>query len=148
MTQGDYLELSVIATLYGLAFTTNPPRWRLFWALHVMAFNMLAGRVFILNYTDAYILCGLLQALFAAIFIFTSETVKGVILGLLYASMVVGAGLTGLGYLSHETSVGLALNYWSVMSIATYLQFVVVLFHVITQWQKYGLAGRNRLGRG
>ena len=113
-----------------------------------MALNMLAGRVFILLYSDTYALCSLLQLLAAGIFITTSETLLGVLLGLLYAVMVVGGGATALGYLSHETGVGLSLSYWSVMSIATYGQFVILTMHVLVQWQKHGLAGRNRLGRG
>jgi len=148
MTEGDYLELSVIATLYGLAFTIHPPRWRVFWSLNVMALNMVAGRVFILLYSDAYILCSLLQLLAAVIFISIAETITGILTGLLFAVMVVGGGLTGLGYLSHETGIGLSLSFWSVMSISTYGQFVVMTMHVLRQWQKHGLAWRNRLGRG
>jgi len=114
----------------------------LFWALHVMALNMLAGRLFILWYSDAYVLCSLLQALAAVIFVSVSESLLGVLLGLLYAVMVVGGGMTGLGYLSQSTSIGISLNYWTIMSVATYLQFMVVLFHVMKQWQKHGLGNR------
>ena len=148
MTEGDYLEMSVIAILYGLAFTIPLPRWRVFWSLNVMALNMIAGRIFILWYTDAYILCSLLQLLAAIIFISIAETITGILTGLLFALMVVGGGLTALGYLSHETGIGLSLSYWSIMSIATYGQFVVMTMHVLRQWQKHGIAGRNRLGRG
>lgn len=145
MTEGDYLEMSVLAILYGLAFTVPLPRWRVFWSLHLMALNMLAGRVFILMYDDAFVLCSLLQLLAAIILVSMAETIKGVVIGLLFAVMVVGGGLTALGYLSHDTSIGLSLNFWSVMSVATYLQFVVVMMHVLVQWQKHGiLAGRNR----
>lgn len=149
MTQGDYIEMTLTAMLYGLAFTLPLPRWRFFWSLNVMAVNMLAGRVFILAYGDqAYILCSLLQLLAAVIFIVVAETAMGVLTGLLFASMVVGGGLTGLGTLSPNKGIGLSLSYWSVMSIATYLQFVILSLHVFVQWQKHGLAGRNRLGRG
>ena len=148
MTQGDYLEMMALAMLYGLAFTIPAPRWQLFMALTIMALNMLAGRIFILLYTDAYVPCSLLQFIAAVAIISASRSILMAAQGLLYATMVIGGGATALGYLSQQTSIGIFLNFWTVMSVATYCQFVVILFHVFLEWQKHGiLAGINRLGR-
>lgn len=141
MTQGDIQELITLACLFGLA-SFSLIRNKLFLALFAMSINMVLGRIFIVYFEAAYLLCSALQLFLAVLIVGTAQTRLSLILGGLYAGMVIGGGATSLGYLSPETGIGLSLTYWSVMSVLTYFQFVAVFM----AWadQKYGMV-RGRL---
>lgn len=145
MTEGDYKELGTIIVLYGMALTIQAPR-NVLAIITMMAINMVAGRFFIAHFEAAYIPCSALQCLCAAYLLLFWRRAVAYAHAALFAGMTIGGGVTAIGVLSHHTSIGLSLNYWTVMSVLTYMQFIAVMLYIFWQWQQNGLRhNRNRV---
>jgi len=144
MTEGDIKELITLAGLCGLAFTISKPL-PVILALIGLTLNMVGGRLFIFYaYEHAWLLCTLVQVFLAGVLVTRSQTFLSLALGGLYSGMIIGGGLTLTNHLSPNTGIGITLSYWSVMSVLTYVQFVVVTMYILADWHKNGLGNWHR----
>ena len=138
-THGDFGEFIRQVVLYsiGLVLVAFKPAhftaWRYFGTIALMTVNLGVARI-ALGYdpTNAWIICTVSQAMFAAILFITAETWAGMTVGALFGVMISGAGLTVWGFISPHPSIGLTANYWSVMSVASYFQDATMLLFAAT----------------
>lgn len=138
-THGDFGEFVRQVLLYSVGlwlWVRKPARftaWRYFGTIALMTANLGVARVALgLDVHSAWIICTMAQATFAAILFITAETWAGMTVGALFGVMIAGAGLTVWGVVSPFPSIGLTMNYWSVMSVASYAQDATMLIFAAT----------------
>jgi hypothetical protein len=139
MTHGDISEYLRQIILYGAGFTLASFRpigfsaWRYFGTLALMTANEGVARV-ALGYDEntAWLACTMAQGVLASILFITAQTWVGMAVGALFGVSIVGAGLTAWGILSPLPSIGPANNYWTVMSLASYAQDVLILLYALS----------------
>lgn len=127
ISDGDVFEIRALVLVAALGFVMPGPRWRYFATFAMLVGNHLAARLALAFAAEPVLLtCSVQFALAAALF-FWHETWIGQMIGILFGLSVFAGALAYDGQLSLEPSLGLALNYWSAMSIAAFCQNVMMV---------------------
>lgn len=126
MTFFDYLDLSIITSLFGAAFWFGGSKWR--WHINValLAFHLVMLR-YVLHVLDNPIpALALLHAGLALILLSWSETNYGRMTGLCFLIMLALDGLVIAGALDGSIRPGLHFNFWNYVSVLQHLQAVAL----------------------
>lgn len=151
MSDGDLAELGRKILLIGpgvfLWFAMLPAftPWRYFGTLALMIGDQVFGRMMLsADFEAAWMACIVYQTGAAMILFILAETWVGLLIGALFGVSVIGGGLTAMGILSPMPSIGLTYNFWSVMSVVSYLQDGLLMAHAITMagW-KWAIGSRD-----
>lgn len=151
MTEGDWYDLFrkilVIGPGVFLWYWMHPlfTPWRYFGTLALMLGDQVFGRMMIaLDPESAWMACIVYQTGAAIILFIVAETWVGLVIGALFGVSVIGGGLTAMGILSPLPSIGLTYNYWSVMSVVSYLQDVILLAYAgVMAGRKWAIGSRD-----
>ena len=122
MTFFDYLDLSIITSLFGAAFWFGGSKWR--WPVNValLALHLVALRYFLHVLVSPIGALALLHAGLALILLAYSESNYGRATGACFFGMVALDGLAISGIISPEIRHGLHVNYWNGISVLQHVQ--------------------------
>jgi hypothetical protein len=124
MTQGDVLELLIFIILAGMGFAYPGQKHVWFSVVGILLLNHVAVRIALLVLPPmAAVAVMAVLDLYLIVTFFPISTA----IGSMFAVMVAGALLTFAGYLSPLPSNGLTTNFWSVFSIACFVQDLVMV---------------------
>lgn len=122
MTFFDYLDLSIITSLFGAAFWFGGSKWRWHVNVALLAFHLVMLR-YVLHVLDNPIpALALLHAGLALILLSWSETNYGRMTGLCFFAMLALDGLAISGIISPEIRLGIHVNYWNGISVLQHVQ--------------------------
>ena len=122
----DYLDLSIITSLFGAAFWFGGSKWRWHCNVSLLALHLVALRYFlhVLDYPIGAL--ALLHAGLALILLAWSETNYGRFTGLCFFAMLALDGLVIAGVLDGSIRPGLHLNFWNYISALQHVQAVTL----------------------
>jgi len=118
----DYLDLTIITALFGLAFWYGGGKWRWHVNVTLLALHLVALRYFLHVLDNPVGALALLHAGLALILLSWSETNYGRFTGLCFFIMLALDGLVIAGAMDGSIWPGLHFNYWNYVSALQHLQ--------------------------
>lgn len=128
ISAGDVFELRFLILVAAAGFVMPGPRWRYFATFGMLLANHISARLALAFADDPVIWACAGQVILAMALLVWHETWIGQWIGILFGLSVFSGALAYDGQLSLVPSDGLAMNYWSAMSVAAFLQNGLLLF--------------------
>jgi hypothetical protein len=128
ISNGDLFELRFLILVAAAGFVMPGPRWRYFATFGLLLVNHVTARLALAFADDPVIWACAAQVILALILLRWHETWVGQWVGILFGVSVFSGALAYDGQLALAPSDGLAMNYWSAMSVASFLQNCLLLF--------------------
>lgn len=126
MSLFDYLDLTIIVTLYGAAFIFGGSKWRWHMNVSLLALHLVALRYFLHVLDNPIGALALLHAGLALVLLAWSETNYGRMTGLCFFIMLALDGLVIADILDGSIKLGLHWSYFNYISALQHVQAIAL----------------------
>lgn len=127
MTFFDRIDLAIIVLLFATAFWFGGNKWRWHVTVAILAVHLVSARYFLHVLEHPVPALALVHAGLALVLLAYSASNYGRTVGLCFLIMLALDGLVISGTLSAETTPGLSLNFWNILSTLQHVQAVTLL---------------------
>ena len=138
MTLFDRIDLAIIISLFAAAIWFGGSKWRWHVTVAILALHLISARYFLHVLEHPVPALALVHASLALVLLAYSESNYGRMIGLCFLIMLALDGLVISGTMSAETTPGLSLNFWNMLSTLQHVQAATLLAcfwrHRRTSW--------------